>query len=234
MVFFSTSALLSVFSLASFVLAAPTSINPPKLTGCPLTNAKPNLAGLAMPAGKIVYVALGMGTQNYTCGSAGTFTTAGAVASLFDISCLVNTPVFNNIQNITFDAASTTRGAALLSKLGPILNRPPVKLGDHYFVPNPAVGGTGINPDFDFRDGVKKGDPTGFAVLKKSASVPSPAGSTNVDWLSLQDIAPGPIGGLLANNVLRVDTRSGQPPASCTPNATIAVPYAAKYFFFKE
>ena len=41
----------------------------------------------------------------------------------------------------------------------------------------------------------------------------SPAGSANVDWLGLQNIG-GTIGGVLANNVMRVDTYNGQPPAS--------------------
>lgn len=43
----------------------------------------------------------------------------------------------------------------------------PVTLGDHYFIPNPAVNGTGITPVFDFRTGAKKGDPSGFAALKR-------------------------------------------------------------------
>ncbi|KAG8742677.1 hypothetical protein FRC10_001033 [Ceratobasidium sp. 414] len=234
--FFSASTLLSVFSLTGLVLATPLSVNPPKTCGCPLSGVKPNLTGttgLSIPSGSLVYVALGMGTQNYTCGSTGTFTSAGAVAKLFDISCLANTgSLFANIQNMAFDAASTAKGAALVSKIESLIKSTPLALGDHYFIPNPAVNGTGLSPEFDFRAGVKKGDPTGFAVVKKIANSASPAGTANVDWLALQNIG-GTIGGSLANNVMRLDTKSGQPPASCTPNSTIAVPYAAKYWFYK-
>jgi hypothetical protein len=61
--------------------------------------------------------------QNYTCGSTGTFASAGAVAKLFDISCAVNTPLFATIQDMAFSVASTTQGQALITKLGE--HRPP-------------------------------------------------------------------------------------------------------------
>jgi len=237
--FFSTSTLLSVLLAATAVLGVPVSFNPPtgtKLCGCSVANAKlslpANQTAIAVPSGTPIYVALGVGTQNYTCGATGTFASAGAVAKLFDISCLVNTPLFSTIQNTAFDVASSAKGADLTSKIASVLKTTPLFLGDHYFIPNPAVGGTGLTPDFDFRAGVKKGDANGFAAVKKLGNTASPAGSANVDWLALQNIG-GTIGGTLANNVMRVDTKSGQPPASCTPNATIAVPYAAKYWFYQ-
>ncbi|KAG9092172.1 hypothetical protein FS749_015951 [Ceratobasidium sp. UAMH 11750] len=132
---------------------------------------------------------------------------------------------------MAFDVASTTKGAALVSKIESLIKSTPLTLGDHYFIPNPAPNATGLSPEFDFRAGVKKGDPTGFVVVKRIASSPSPAGPTNVDFLVLQNIG-GTIGGSLANTVMRLDTRGGQPPASCTPNSTIAVPYATKYWFY--
>lgn len=236
MMFFPASTLLGVFSLAGLALAAPPSINLTKYRGCSLSGVKPNLdgtTGLSVPSGTLVYVALGLGTQNYTCGPTGTFTSAGAVAKLFDISCLAKTgPIFASIQDVAFDAASTAKGAALVGKIASLIKSKPITLGDHYFIPNPAPNATGLSPEFDFRAGVKKGDPTGFAVVKKIASSPSPAGAANVDFLALQNIG-GTIGGSLANNVMRLDTKGGQPPASCTPNSTIAVPYAAKYWFYK-
>ncbi|KAG9090838.1 hypothetical protein FS749_000256 [Ceratobasidium sp. UAMH 11750] len=132
---------------------------------------------------------------------------------------------------MAFEAASTTKGAALVSKLESLIKSTPLTLGYHYFIPNPAPNAAGLSPEFDFRAGVKKGDPTGFVVAKKIASSPSPAGPTNVDFLVLQNIGGG-IGGSLANTVMRLDTKGGQPPASCTPNSTIAVPYATKYWFY--
>lgn len=235
-----SSIVLTVLCIANVVLSAPAA--PPafrlKFSGCPLTNAKlslpANQTALTVPSGSPVFIALGVGTQNYTCGAAGTFASAGAVATLFDISCLVNTPLFPGIQNLVFDVLGNAKGQALISKVESVLKTSPVTLGDHYFIPNPAVGGTGITPVFDFRTGAKKGDPNGFAALKKAGGIPSPAGPANVDWLMLQNIG-GTIGGTLANTVLRVDTKSGQPPASvpCTPNETIAVPYTTKYWMYK-
>ncbi|CAE6436856.1 unnamed protein product [Rhizoctonia solani] len=210
-----------------------------KLTGCPISNAKLSVpsgqTAVTVPSGNPVYIALGVGVQNYTCGSTGTFTTAGAVAKLFDISCLLNTPIFPGIQDMVFAVAGNAKGQALVSKIETVLNSlplTPLMLGDHYFIPNPAVNGTSLTPVFDFRAGVKKGDSNGFVAVKKLGNTPSPAGSANVDWLMLQNIG-GTIGGSLANTVMRVDTKSGQPPTSCSPNATISVPYTTKYWMFK-
>ncbi|CAE6401873.1 hypothetical protein ACGC1H_000220 [Rhizoctonia solani] len=228
------SALFTTLVASAAVLAVPTSGL--KTTGCSLSNAKlslpSNQTALTVPTGTLVYIALGVGVQNYTCGSTGTFTSVGAVAKLFDISCLVNTPLFPGIQDLVFAVADNAKGQALISKIETILKHCPVTLGDHYFIPNPAVNGTGLTPVFDFRAGVKKGDSMGFAAVKKIGNTPSPAGSSNVDWLMLQNIG-GDIGGSLANTVMRVDTKGGQPPASCTSNVTISVPYAAKYWMYK-
>ncbi|KAG8702413.1 hypothetical protein FRC09_004745 [Ceratobasidium sp. 395] len=232
MMFSATSVLLAALSFASSVLAAPAPINPLKLSGCPIGNAKPNLATLAMPAGTINYVALGVGVQNYSCGATGTFASVGAVAKLFDISCFVNGPLMNGIQDAAFAAASVSKGLVPSKKMEDILGKLPITLGDHYFITNPAPNATGVSPEFDFRAGAKKGDPTAFAVMKRFAGAASPAGPTNVDFLSLQNIG-GAIGGILASSILRVDTKGGQPPASCTPNSTVSVPYVARYWLIK-
>lgn len=237
------STVIAALSLVNVVLGAPVApINPLaipvglKLSGCPLTSAKlrvpANQTAVTVPSGSPAFVALGVGVQNYTCSAAGTFASAGAVAKLFDISCLVNTPFFAGIQDLVFAVSGNAKGQALISKVESVLKASPVTLGDHYFIPNPAVNGTGLTPVFDFRAGVKKGDTSGFVAVKKLGNTPSPAGTANVDWLMLQNIG-GAIGGSLANMVMRVDTKSGQPPASCTPNATISVPYTTKYWMYK-
>ncbi|KAI0280950.1 hypothetical protein BGY98DRAFT_283929 [Russula aff. rugulosa BPL654] len=46
---------------------------------------------------------LGVGVQNYTCNSDGTFDSVGTVAELFEISCLYGTPEFLTIQEVTFN-----------------------------------------------------------------------------------------------------------------------------------
>ncbi|CAE6423378.1 unnamed protein product [Rhizoctonia solani] len=230
------SALLTILAASTAAFAAPANGIPGlKCSGCSVSNAKLSLPSnqttITVPTGTPVYIALGVGVQNYTCGSTGTFASVGAVAKLFDISCLVNTPLFPGIQDMVFAAAGNAKGQALINKIAALVSSP-VTLGDHYFIPNPAVNGTGLTPVFDFRAGVKKGDPNGFVAAKKFGGIPSPAGSSNVDWLMLQNIG-GAVGGTLANFVMRVDTKAGQPPSSCTPNATVSVPYAAKYWFYK-
>ncbi|GAB1527602.1 hypothetical protein RhiTH_010778 [Rhizoctonia solani] len=234
------STLFAILSTSVLVSAAPAYAPPGiKLTGCPISNAKVNIpagqTAVTVPSGNPVYIALGVGVQNYTCGSTGTFASSGAVAKLFDISCLVNTPLFPGIQDMVYSVARNDRGQALVAKMETVLKAVPLTplvLGDHYFIPNPTTNGTGLTPVFDFRAGIKKEDPSGFVAVKKLGNIPSPAGSSNVDWLMLQNLG-GTVGGTLASTVLRVDTKSGQPPASCTPNATISVPYTTKYWMYK-
>ncbi|KAF8599519.1 hypothetical protein BDV93DRAFT_419294, partial [Ceratobasidium sp. AG-I] len=186
---------------------------------------------VVVPSGTPIYVALGFGIQNYTCGAAGTFASVGAVAKLFDLSCSVNSAGFSTYQEAVYNLGPNAQGQTLISNIQSVLGYPPTLLGNHYFITNPAVGGTGVSPTFDFRAGVKKGNPNAFVVAKKVGDLASPSGSANVDWLGLQNIG-GTIGGTLANDVMRVDTYKGQPPASCTSGASISVPYAAKYCKF--
>ncbi|KIJ91875.1 hypothetical protein K443DRAFT_114457 [Laccaria amethystina LaAM-08-1] len=167
-----------------------------------------NQTALAQPSGAPSFVLLGVGVQNYTCSAAGTYASAGAVAQLFDISCLVQSPAFDNVQDIAF-------------------LKPLTRMGDHYFVTSPS--GTGISPVWDFRAfGRFKGNANAMVLAAKVANLPSPAGPQNVDWLQLKSVS-----GELATQIYRTDTRSGQPPASCTPgSALISVKYTSKYWLF--
>ncbi|KAF8315824.1 hypothetical protein DL93DRAFT_2166429 [Clavulina sp. PMI_390] len=191
----------------------PTQFNSPGLS-CSLKNAKIDLtatSGLTVPTGAPEIVALGVGVQNYTCSSAGTWTTAGAVASLYDISCAVGTPLMN-VNNTEANTLLKT----LATKEKPMLH--------HFFVTAPS--GTGIDPRFNE-------DKTGaFSILNKTSSITSPQGSANVAWLLLTNLE-----GSLAKTAYRVDTQLGQPPASCTPatdTSVLSVPYTAKYWFYKN
>jgi hypothetical protein len=161
---------------------------------------------------------LGVGVQNYTCSAAGTYTSVGAVAKLFDISCLLNTPIFPKIQDELFKLPPRVRDGILAAA-----SRTPLYSGDHYFITNPVTG-TGISPKF----AQKANGGASFTVLGKKGGVKAPD-TTNVDWLQLSSIA-----GDWATTVFRVDTKAGQPPASCTTGTPdISVAYAAKYWFFK-
>ncbi|KAF2728573.1 hypothetical protein EJ04DRAFT_414596, partial [Polyplosphaeria fusca] len=113
-------------------IAAPHGISPPRLPH-PFyprqqDNATCDLATLAQPTNTmtpptsdlaLVLIALGKGTQNYTCASASAAPAAiGAVAQLFNASCAVAT---NTLGSIAEDAQS---------------------IGAHFFVDN-------TTPDFD-------------------------------------------------------------------------------------
>ncbi|KAJ6555834.1 hypothetical protein B0H19DRAFT_1261982 [Mycena capillaripes] len=169
-----------------------------------------NQTALVTPTTDPLFVALGVGVQNYTCSSAtSTYASIGAVASLFDISCLESTRVFGSIQT--------------LAGVGT-----PFLLGFHYFVTSPS--GTGISPKWDFTStGNFVGNANAFVLGAKVGDVLAPKNSaTNVDWLALNNVQ-----GSLASKIFRIDTVGGQPPTSCVPgSAPISVKYTAKYFLY--
>ncbi|KIJ47096.1 hypothetical protein M422DRAFT_249410 [Sphaerobolus stellatus SS14] len=179
------------------------------LTGCNVANVKIPLSSvnLTTPSGTLEFIA------NYSCNAAGTFSSIGAVAKLYDASCFVDL-ITNNIVGL--------EGA---------LGDSPLLLGHHYFINNPTSA-AGVSPVFDFKADSEKGNPNAFVVLSKTGDVPARVDPTfNIDWLSLTAI-PGE--GSLATTIDRITTLGGQPPKLCTPgSAPIAVPYAATYWFYK-
>lgn len=167
-----------------------------------------DVAGLAAPSGAPSFVGVGAGVQNYTCGAAGTYTSTGAVADIFDISCLSGTPMFATVQDKALNGVPA--GAPLLGK--------------HFFIGN-ADGS--ISPKWDFSSSQKSAD--AVVVAKKDAQANAPTGAQDVAWLQLSSVS-----GSLASSVYRVDTRKGQPPASCTAGSSpdVSVKYSSKYYFF--
>ena len=84
----------------------------------------------------------------------------------------------------------------------------PEVLGQHYFILNPS--GSGLSPKWDFTSASEAGHPDAFVIGARTGDIPAPTNpTTNVDWLSLSNA-----GGDLADQVFRVQTRGGQPPAS--------------------
>lgn len=121
---------------------------------------------------------------------------AGAVAQLFDISCHVKSPMFDNIQDVAFVRWQATSGKDDCK--GDITGMPLPRMGDHYFVTPPS--GTGISPVWDFRAfGRFKGDSSATVLAAKVADLPAPDGTDNVDWLQLKSIS-----GDLATQVRRI------------------------------
>ncbi|KDQ31883.1 hypothetical protein PLEOSDRAFT_1100408 [Pleurotus ostreatus PC15] len=222
--------LASIVVAASVVLAAPSI----KTSGCDISKAKISIpsgqTALVQPTLAPSYVSVAIGVQNYTCTDAGTYTSAGAVAELFDISCLVGKSTFNRIQDDVFTVWKLLPKQLTAAKVVELLHfaKTPTILGQHYFIINPLTG-VGISPKWDFTSqGATKGNPNAFVVGARTGGLAAPTGPQDVDWLSLSNAQ-----GQLADQIYRVDTRGGQPPASCTPgSAPISVKYASKYWLF--
>jgi len=220
------SILLTSLTALTTITATPT--NHPRwnfrVRGCDLSNV--HLKDLpsgqdnvtVSPDATPTYVTVGVGVQNYTCQN-NSYVSIGAVAKLFDISCLAsNEIVFDNVQEFAFQIANSPIERILGkqyyggSQIHALIN--------HYFVQNPD--GSGIAPRFDLA-GTDR-----FTTLKKTGDIPSPQGKENVDWLELSEVA-----GDLSNVVYRTDTVQGQPPSSCEDGSpVISINYAAKYWFF--
>jgi hypothetical protein len=165
---------------------------------------------------------LGVGFQNYTCGATGTYTSAGATADLFDLSCLSeeNADLFNNIQDIAFTLWSK-------SNFDPkdMTHKVPMKLGEHFFQTNPSGG---LSPVWDFRGDSAPSQLDAFVVAAKVGNLPAPTGHEDVDWLQLNGVS-----GALATTIYRTHTKGGQPPTSCTPGSGVQqVKYVAKYWIY--
>ncbi|KAJ6595520.1 hypothetical protein DFH09DRAFT_1134863 [Mycena vulgaris] len=199
---------------------------------CDLSAAKMRLPSnqtlLVAPSQGPSYIGLAIGTQNYTCASTGTYTNVGAVAELFDVSCLYGTPEFFSLQQIAYTVWKFASPAAPISEIISFLQ--PFKasfvLGQHYFVPAPS--GTGISPKWDFTSGALAGHPDAFIIAAKVGDMLAPTGPPDVDWLSLTKVQ-----GDLATQVFRINTVGGLPPASCTAGSPpIAVKYASMYWLY--
>ncbi|KEP45694.1 putative malate dehydrogenase [Rhizoctonia solani 123E] len=201
---------LATATLVASILAAPAQ----QTCGCDVSNAKLGLgrspgSSMQVPFDlKPKYITLGVGTQNYTCSSAGTYASAGAVATLVDISCAYKSDpiLFREVKTYAYNLYAQWQHAT-----GPYTH----ELGKLYFI---SQSGS-IAPKFDF---TQTGN--GYMVAKKAAGTTSPEGSKNVDWLELQGTS-----GSLAKYVFRVDTQGGQPPVSCNAGQTMTVKYTAKY-----
>ena len=106
----------------------------------------------------------------------------GAVASLYDLACISQSPEFDDIQDLAFDLWNASPGPA---------NRTPPKsssfLGNHFFITSPS--GTGLSPVWDYRAGAAKGNPDAFVLAAKVADVPAPTSVQDVDWLQLKSVS---------------------------------------------
>ncbi|KAF9459680.1 hypothetical protein BDZ94DRAFT_1312187 [Collybia nuda] len=199
-------------------------------SSCDVSHAQINLPTtppmLVAPTGTPSFIVLSMGTENYTCTSAGTYMNIGAVAELFDISCLYKTPIQEAAYALWNAAPPSVTPLDLIASLHNSTSH--AILGQHYVIRNPITGTGGV-PKWDFTSqGVYKGNANAFVVANIDSAVPAP-NPANAPYLRLTHLL-----GDLADQIYRVDTKGGQPPAgSCTPGSpVIAVRYTAKYWLF--
>ncbi|KAF8892210.1 hypothetical protein BD779DRAFT_1511605 [Infundibulicybe gibba] len=186
-----------------------------------------NQTQLVAPAGSPSFILLGVGFQNYTC-SNGSYASTGAVAELFDISCLYNTKEFDRVDDAAYKWWLSIPAKVIPKLLSCLEDSSPQSwLGQHYFIKSPT--GTGISPKWDFTStGAYEGNAKAFVVAAREGGIPAPTGPKDVDWLSLKAIQ-----GELATQVFRTDTRGGPAPAKCIPDApSISVKYVTKYWLY--
>ncbi|RXK35677.1 hypothetical protein M231_07050 [Tremella mesenterica] len=210
-------AFLALLAVPALGLTLPLNIRT-NIGDCPLNGLAVPLptdqTALTVPAGqRLMYVALGRGIQNYTC-SAGAYVTAGALANLYDASCL-------------FKTGQAIANVSTISKILPeiayeIVNYPDTAslptLMRHQFVQTPS----GLSPEF------LKSDSKAFVIASKTASLNAPTDPVNdVPWLQLTEAS-----GSLAQTIFRMDTVRGNPPTSCTEEGqALSVQYSAMYYF---
>ncbi|KAH6681813.1 hypothetical protein B0J14DRAFT_223575 [Halenospora varia] len=201
-----------------------------------------NLANAAMPVASptplpavsaglsLKHVAIGRGTQNYTCST--TNTTAapsaiGAIATLYNATCVASTypDLLAMLPKLALQFNLTGPNERSLNPSNLVVS------GHHYF-------SNGTTPAFDLDTAAMK---LGFAPTQKNSSVPAPAGAAvgqedvgfgAVAWLKLTTRI-GATGDL--QEVYRINTAGGNPPATCEGMpAAFEIQYAAEYWFFES
>ncbi|KAM0712128.1 hypothetical protein Q7P37_011222 [Cladosporium fusiforme] len=176
--------------------------------------------GLPAPTSSPSIIALGVGSQNYTCNSTtGTYSSNVAVADLYDIGSLVKPSTKDSLSKLYLQTSDCSN-----EKTNPLqLNL----IGDHYFDSSSV-------PNFDFAKSNR-----GWLQAKKGAGVAAPETSAKgikgdahgtIDWLYLLDNGAGVSTDLLS--VYRVWTAGGKPPQSCSGDEQVEIPYAAEYWFY--
>ncbi|KAF8546712.1 hypothetical protein OG21DRAFT_1517959 [Imleria badia] len=189
-----------------------------------------NQTQLTAPTSSPSFIAIGLGTQNYTCNATtSTYVLTGAVAELFDSSCLYGTPAFDTAPGLAYTAWEASTDLAtpqdVITSLGLIPD--PLVLGQHMYVPSPT--GSGLSPKWDFTSsGGTAGNLDAYVIGVKAGDLPSSNPAVNIDNLMIKAIK-----GDLASLIFRVQNNGGQAPAGCgTQGANITVKYTAQYWFF--
>ncbi|KAJ5975973.1 hypothetical protein N7481_009680 [Penicillium waksmanii] len=188
-------------------------------------------SGLKAPDGlSPMYVAIGRGTQNYTCAdstSKSTPAAAGAVANLYNATCMAaNFPdLLELIPNLIWNS-SVPLDVSAFPRAKIQLPANVDLMGHHFFYDS-------TTPEFNLN--IAGGGQFGIAMTKKGGSIDAPSTATKgtygaVAWLYLTTTT-GTVGKYKA--VYRVDTASGSPPDTCLGQpAQFQMKYSANYYFF--
>ncbi|KAF2846536.1 hypothetical protein T440DRAFT_227647 [Plenodomus tracheiphilus IPT5] len=192
----------------------------------------------ALPAPKdqkLKYVVLGVGTQNYTCGSDENAApgTTGALATLYDIGTKLNddwmakwkiptlTPLALSLSaapqmldwSLKSQGYEHAIGVHLFSKIGQV-NTPIFAFDQLSASPHPRAQVTKLN-----------------ATDAPAHACPGSNGLPAVQWLYLKDTVGASVGGI--DTVYRVETAGGNRPATCKGmKPSFEVRYAAQYWVF--
>ncbi|KAF9234248.1 hypothetical protein BU15DRAFT_65857 [Melanogaster broomeanus] len=221
--------------IPGIIASLPLLLNHPASIPCSLSNARlqvpVNQSQLVAPTTAPNYIALGVGVQNYTCNAtSSTYTAVGAVAELFDTSCIYNTSTFDTLPGIAYAAWNTTSPNVSIQEVIATfeLEPSPLVLGQHYYVEDPSSS-SGLSPKWDFTSALRTyGNPAAYVTGTKIGDIPSADTAHNIDSLMIKGIQ-----GQLASEIFRVQTHGGQPPVQCqTAGTNISVKYTAQYWFF--
>lgn len=213
----------------------------PTLPLCDVDNTGPS--PLPKPPNSPKYITLGLGFQNYTCNATGswiqTTPSAGAIASLYDISHAITQYTHDDFSRHTLESFQTCLEHTSCTPCpennycGKCHSIAAARfrrnqIGFHFF---DQLNGA-QTPNFNLFAGVD------FLSVKKAGSIKAPSdaydgenGLGAVDWLYLVDNGLGRTHGL--KSVYRVETAGGVAPSSCGEEGSmLAVPYAAEYWFY--
>jgi len=211
-----------LFAISGLLSAV--SCRPAKTAAQQLQSQQPYLNGLPSNSGMTLkYVALGVGTQNYTCNGASWVQTDsgdGANATLYDATSYLA----QHTSEISILPAKRLLEFVLSGECQQAADNNPYLdvLGKHYF-------DSENRPTFNLYDA----NPPLFLSAAKVDSATAPYPSVNVAWLYLVDNGDGLSNGLKA--VYRVETAGGAAPTSCSSseeNQQTFIPYAAEYWFY--
>ncbi|KAJ5082678.1 hypothetical protein N7532_011721 [Penicillium argentinense] len=173
-----------------------------------------------------LYVALGRGTQNYTCADSSANSVpeaAGAVANLYNATCIAaNHPdLLEMLPGVAYTISLPSKDLARFPPANILL------MGHHFFYDS-------TTPEFNLDLPNKN---FGIVMTKKKGSIDAPSTAKKgkygaVSWLYLTNTT-GTVGNYGEVAVYRVDTASGSPPATCEGQPkNIEIAYSANYYFF--